>query len=110
VLWTQRVVRVFHGLPGYTDTSSATILLDVRGRGAIPCRPARSLTKAPVLHLPMFDMPFIVECDAPRLGFNAVLHQDKGPVTFFSCQIVSRHDKLAAYERELMVLAQAVRH
>jgi hypothetical protein len=38
------------------------------------------------------------------------LHQGGGPIAFFSRQIAARHAKLAAYERELMGLVQAVRH
>ena len=39
-----------------------------------------------------------------------VLHQGGGPVAFFSKPIAPRHAKLAAYERELIGLVQAVRH
>lgn len=69
-----------------------------------------ALTAAPVLQLPDFTTNFIVECDASRSEFGAVLHQGGGPVAFFSKPIVRRHAKLAAYERELISLVQAVRH
>ena len=63
-----------------------------------------------MLQLPAFDRDFIVECDALGSGFGAVLHQGAGPIAFFSKSIAPRHAKLAAYERELIGLVQAVRH
>ena len=43
-------------------------------------------------------------------GFGAILHQGAGPLAFFSKPIAPRHARLAAYERELIGLVQAVRH
>jgi hypothetical protein len=34
----------------------------------------RALTTGPVLQMPNFDMPFMVDCDASDIGFGAVLH------------------------------------
>jgi hypothetical protein len=42
------------------------------------------LTTAPVLQLPNFDKPFVVDCDASGSGFDGVLHQGAGPMAFFS--------------------------
>lgn len=70
----------------------------------------QALSSAPVLQLPDFECSFIVDCDASGSGFGAVLHQDQGPIAFFSRPFAARHIKLAAYERELIGLVQAVRH
>jgi hypothetical protein len=68
-----------------------------------------ALTSAPALELPDFNRPFIVECDASGSGIGAV-HQSGGAIAFFSRALPPRHRGLAAYERELIGLAQAVRH
>jgi hypothetical protein len=70
----------------------------------------RALTTVLVLQLTTFDREFVVECDASEAGFGAVLHQGDRLVAFFSKPIALRHAKLAAYECELIWLAQAVKH
>jgi hypothetical protein len=70
----------------------------------------RALTTGPVLQMPDFDMPFVVDCDVSGIGFGAVLHQGEGPLAFFSRPFTARHHKLAAYHRDLIGLVQAVRH
>jgi len=69
-----------------------------------------ALTSAPVLQLPDFGSEFVVDYDASGSGFGAVLHQGQGPIAFFSRTVAPQHAKLAAYERELIGLVQAVRH
>jgi len=60
--------------------------------------------------MPNFDELFMVDCDASGVGFGDVLHQEAGPIAFFSRPFAAHHLKLAAYERKLIGLMQAVRH
>lgn len=69
-----------------------------------------ALTSTPVLALPDFSQPFVVECDASDLGFGAVLQQLEWPIAFFSQALAQRHQKLPAYEHELIGLTKDVRH
>ena len=70
----------------------------------------QALSTGPVLQMPDFDKQFVVDCDASGAGFGTVLHQDAGPLAFFSRPFAARHLKLAAYKRELIRLVQPVRH
>jgi hypothetical protein len=120
-----RAVRGFLGLAGYyrkfvhnygTVAAPLTALLKRDGfawhdeAAAAFTALKAAVTSAPVLAMPDFAKTFIVECDASSHGFGAVLVQEGHPVAFFSRPIAPRHRDLAAYERELIGLVQAVRH
>ncbi|KAJ4952425.1 hypothetical protein NE237_029257 [Protea cynaroides] len=80
--WTQEVVEAFNKLK-------------------------EDMTRAPVLALPDFSKPFIVECDASRSGVGAVLMQER-PIAFFSQALQGRNLLLSTYEKEILALVLAV--
>jgi hypothetical protein len=120
-----RAVRGFLGLAGYYckfvpnyDTVAAplTALLkkdgfawDDKAAAAFGVLKA-AVTSALVLTMHDFTKTFVVECDASSHGFGVVFTQEGHPVAFFSRPIAPRHQALAAYERELIGLVQAVQH
>jgi hypothetical protein len=121
--WTVRAVHGFLGHTGYyrkfinSYSDIAAPLTQLLKREAFRWTAAAAfellkaaLTTAPVLQLPDFTRPFIVDCDASVSGFDAVLHQGTGPIAFFSHVVTPHHAKLAAYERELIGLVKVVRH
>jgi hypothetical protein len=66
------------------------------------------MLSTPMLALPDFDKPFVVETDASDLGFGAVLMQGDRPIAFLSKPLSSTHKSLSIYEKEFMALIMAV--
>ncbi|KAJ4807602.1 polyprotein [Rhynchospora pubera] len=68
----------------------------------------QAMITTPVLALPDFTKPFILETDACQVGIGAVLMQDKKPLAFFSKGLGIKSQGLSTYEKELLAVVAAV--
>ena len=68
-----------------------------------------ALMNTPVLQLPNFNKPFIVQTDASGAGIGAILTQDGHPIAYFSRQLTSRQQAMSTYAREMFAITEAVK-
>uniref|UniRef100_A0ACD5TW14 Uncharacterized protein n=1 Tax=Avena sativa TaxID=4498 RepID=A0ACD5TW14_AVESA len=70
----------------------------------------QALVTAPVLAIPDFNKPFVVETDASYGGVGAVLSQEGHPISYLSRALGPRNLGLSAYEKEFLDILLAVDH
>jgi len=67
-----------------------------------------TMTQTPVLALPNFQEPFVIETDACQDGVGAVLMQHGRPVAYLSKALAGRNQHISIYEKEFLALIMAV--
>ena len=68
-----------------------------------------AMKEVPILSLPNFNEPFVLETDASRTGLGAVMSQRGLPIAFFNHGLTSKAQYKSVYKRELMAV-QKWRH
>ncbi|KAL5717049.1 hypothetical protein ACHQM5_010129 [Ranunculus cassubicifolius] len=66
------------------------------------------MCSTPVLALPDYGQPFILETDASGRGIGAVLMQAGRPIAYFSKALGPRALGFSTYEKELLAIVSAV--
>ena len=66
------------------------------------------MSEAPVLSLPNYSKPFVVETDACDVGIGAVLIQEGKPLAYYSKALSPKNRGLSTYEKELIAILAAV--
>lgn len=69
-----------------------------------------ALITSPVLALPNFELPFVVETDTSDKGIGAVLQQNGHPIAYVNGALGPKNHGLSTYEKESLAILMAVDH
>lgn len=67
------------------------------------------MTKAPVLALPNFTKPFVLEADACGYGIGAILMQEGKPIAYLSKSLGPKAIATSTYDKEAMAILEAIK-
>jgi hypothetical protein len=67
------------------------------------------MTTAPVLAMPNFGQPFVLEADASGHSIGAVLMQKGRPISFFSKAIGPKAAALSTYDKEALAIIESLK-
>ncbi|WVZ18566.1 hypothetical protein V8G54_005888 [Vigna mungo] len=70
----------------------------------------QAMSTAPVLALPDFSKPFVIQSNASGIAMGAVLSQDQRPIAFLSKRFCSRMIQASTYLRELHAITAAIKN
>jgi hypothetical protein len=63
----------------------------------------------PLLRLPNFNIPFVLETDACNTGLGLVLMQEGRPIAFYSQCLAPRSNALSVYEKDALAILHALK-
>ena len=67
------------------------------------------MSTPPVLALPNFNEPFVLEADASGQGIGAVIMQQGKPIAFFSKSLGPKAVAASTYEKEALAILEALK-
>ena len=66
------------------------------------------MSSCPILALPDFSKPFVVECDASGEGVGVVLKQGQHPIAIESRKLQPHENIYSIYDKEMLAIMDAL--